>query len=156
DVFDIVSPAALTPIATYESSPLFRVALSPDDSRAYAVTFDRQLLMLDISTPTVVDLLQSLPIPVPSHVSPTAFTISPDGKLGFVGAGYRGLYIFDLTTDPTEITLLSSSLPEQYVHDIAISPDNRTAYLAIGGGVHVVDVSNPLLPLDLGSGGADA
>ena len=68
-----------------------------------------------------------------------------DGKTAYIGAGWAGLFIFDLS-DPEKPVLLGKYEPTDWVIDVVVK--DQVAYLTLGdSGLLALDVSNPANPM---------
>jgi hypothetical protein len=84
----------------------------------------------------------------PGHTGNPA-DIFLDGELGYVSAGWDGLYIFDLG-DPTAPVVLGHWSSPNWILDVVV--DDGIAYVTLGeSGLAAVDVSDPRSPVMLGS-----
>ncbi len=80
----------------------------------------------------------------PEH-SGNPCTVAVEGQTAYVGAGWAGLFVFDIHNAAKPV-LLGQYQPSDWVIDVAVSAN--TAYLTLGdGGLLALDVSNPEKPL---------
>lgn len=80
----------------------------------------------------------------PEH-SGTPCNAAVEGSLAFIGCGWAGLFIFDIT-DPQNPALLGQFDTPDWVIDIAVAED--VLYLTLGNsGLLTLDVSDPARPL---------
>jgi hypothetical protein len=98
--------------------------------------------ILDVRDPVQpVEIWQWEP---PSH-SGTPCNAAVDGSLAFIGCGWAGLFIFDIT-DPQNPALMGQFETPDWIIDIAVAED--VLYLTLGNsGLLTLDVSDPAQPL---------
>ena len=75
--------------------------------------------------------------------------LSTDGSTAFIAHGYSGLSVVDVSNPATpELTgsLDFSDSTDSYAYDVSLSADGKTAFLADGAGLQIVNVSDPANP----------
>jgi len=128
EVFDTANPATNR---TFQVGPgPYRLALSPDETRAYTTNLGGPSL-------SVVDVASGATLAtVPVGVEPTGLAVSPDGKRIYVAnQGQRTLTVVDATTNTVTSTF---ALPYE-PREVVLAPDGRRAYLSVRDAVLVLD-----------------
>ena len=116
-----------------EEFSLFEIVISPDSTRAYFVTGESVIVVLDLTSLTI-----SATIPIEGGFRKIAIT--PDGKRAYaVSTDINRVTAVDLTTNTVITTIPVGHRPG----DIAITPDGNHAYLTHQSGV------DPTLPIDI-------
>ena len=158
-VFDVGRPDALSPTAVY-GTPVSATAITVSGSLAfisyysyYSDSFtewtDAGVHLVDISDPGSPHAVKSVATSVASDV------VVRDG-LAYVADGSEGLVILDCS-DPAHAGILSSLFLSAYAHHLFVS--DALAFVSVNSGsaragLRVIDISDPLQPVLLGS--ADA
>jgi hypothetical protein len=135
----ISSAQELERVGSYPTTASSHVVVSAN----YAYIVDsNQFMILDISNRLSPTFQSSLVIPG----RPGRFTV--DGDLAFIVAGDSGLQIVDVA-NPSNPAILSSFPTPQQALDIKVA--GSQAYLMDFGRLRILDVSNPVLPTELGN-----
>ncbi|MGD8396537.1 MAG: hypothetical protein PVF43_13800 [Candidatus Eiseniibacteriota bacterium] len=138
-----VSDPAMPRLLDRESSPHGHRSVDVDGDHAYVV--DPDLVRFDVSDPSAIEIDGLLDFGV--HPGERAVQIEVDGDLAFVvteidGQSDERLWIVDVGGDPA--FLGSVTLPYR-LNDLAVL--GRYVYAVGYGGVHVIDVADPLHPV---------
>jgi len=138
--FDVTDPSRPAPLGAYRATEwCAAVALSAD--LAFLACGD-ELQVLDVAAPSSPALAASLPIGVP------LYDVAASGSLVTLTGLGDGLDVVDVST-PTSPSLVASMSADE---GFGVSMQGTQAYLALGeAGVAVVDLSNPLVPVVVGT-----
>jgi hypothetical protein len=142
-IFNINNPALPREIG-FCSTPGYAYGIAVQGDYAYVSCYSGGLCIIDISNP-------ALPSEVGNCFTPDlALGIAVDGNYAYVACREGGLRIFDISNpfDPTEV---SSLVMNPWVV-LRIAAHDNHVYLT-GHGFHVIDVSDPTAPLDVGECG---
>ncbi|NUQ22870.1 MAG: choice-of-anchor B family protein [Saprospiraceae bacterium] len=152
---DVTNPASLVHITAFAggASSIWR-DMKTYGQYAYSVADQgtEGLMIFDLSNlpASVTKVSQITTFFVRAH---NIFIDTQTGRLYIAGANSapNGIIVLDLNSDPANPTLLANvSLPGGYVHDVYV--ENNQAYCSHGGnGLHVYNMTNPTLPMELGA-----
>jgi len=158
NIINIDNPVSLSVLNSIDliSKNLGRVAFSSDHTKAYSVTTETGLKIIDLTTPDVRILGSVYAESYPSHL-----ILSRDNTKAYVirgpvmyGERYSNIVILDISQADFPKNIGSFSM-KGLVSGITFSYDDTKAYLACGElGLRVLDVSNPESPTLIGGGKA--
>lgn len=110
-----------------------------DDDRLFISMQDGSVHIIDISTPSEIELIHTLTGPQ------TAAGLTVDGDLLYIADLSIGLHIMDIRDSLNPVLLATYNTPDT-AHHVQII--DNLAYVADGqSGIHVVDVSDPSAPV---------
>lgn len=152
-VVDISNPVVPLEVGFYETTEIAQ-KVSVVDNRAYiiwdecwGIPCSSKLGIVDISTPT--HPLERGSYPIPSHIEGMAIEDNYAYLISGIGGFPRNLDIVDLSNPVSPRSVAIHELPSDS-HDIVVA--KGYAYLANSDkGLRVIDVSNPTVPIDLGT-----
>ncbi len=148
--FDLSDPASPQPISFKEMPGGFRQLTVLDNFLIYVAKGG--LWMVDASNPAVMRLeLSCCPL--------SAVWLDVQDHLGYLATNENGLRVLDMAdpAHPVEIGVFSSNAyqvqvavrgPIAYVAE-APKRDSETGFTGLGGGLRIIDVSNPVQPQEL-------
>jgi DNA-binding beta-propeller fold protein YncE len=129
----------------------FGVAVAPNGKSAYVTTFSSGVFQYDID-PVTGNLSPKQPSTVPADTTPEGIGVSPNGTSAYV-TNINSDTISQYDIDPTSGALSPKSPPtvptgSAPTNGVAITPDNKSAYVYNSGGRQPASVSqydiNPL------------
>ena len=150
-IIDIFNPIPSTVKGIYksksngESRIINHITLSADETKAHITVDNYPLEIIDISThPSFPSKISNYP------VEGKKIIISKDGTKAYLTDNYYGslMKIVDISNS-TSLTLLGS-YDTSNIDDIAISSNNRRAYVSTTKGLLILDISNSSSPVLLG------
>ena len=145
-IIDVSNPAAPGLLGIYNTAPGFAGGVYVAGNTAYVTVHAHYgvapltgLLVIDVSNPAAPVLIGSYN--TPGHAN----KVQVSGTTAYVTefGAWDGLRIIDIS-DPASPLLLGSFYTAGHANGIYVS--GKTAYVANGGGMIIIDVSNPALP----------
>lgn len=142
-VFDVSNPTSPTPVSRLALPGLVQdVALFSSSGQLFAAVADDDggLQIVNVTSPASPSLRGYY------NTGDQALGVAVVGTNAYVGNGSSGFMVFDLS-NPTRPRLMSS-LATGYTDRLSLVANNTTtlAYLSAGGGLSIVDASNPNTP----------
>jgi len=154
-VSDLIGEYRIIDLSTPEAASIIgRVSTPPNtsnstvrDGLAYVVDRTTEgpygLTLVDVSDPTSPEILATYPTPGPS------FGIDIVGETGYIANGNAGFLTMDLSAEPPVV--LANFEHGNLAMDVRVRDD--VAYFTMfGGGLGILDVSNPAVPAALSIG----
>jgi|GEM_PF-3014642 len=127
---------------------VYRVAVSPDNSRVYITRGDPLNFSLIVVDTTSLDIIRNVPL---SGFAPYSVAISPDGSRAYLGGGAYPVTGFPngglAVVDTVRFETLQTLVLQNNTTEVAVSPDGSRVYATNangtgnGGSVSVIDTS---------------